>query len=325
MKRFVLCTLGLAIAFSALAGCGGKKVAARVNKDNITEDEFYQRVKDVDVAQLAPALQGQGPSRAGEYAMQNLIYEKLMLQFADTKKVTVSDADVNAYVEFAKKYPQDPMVTWIAPDPFRTEDDWKRDGRIALLTRKMAFAPLKITDKEIQNIYESKKAALTPPDKYHLRVIIVRSVAKAELCLASLKKGVAFETVALKESEDQTTRSKSGDVGMIPAKVNNPILQPTVDAARKLKPGEYTTSPVKVKISEPNGQSLTAYTLAQLVDIAPGVTPRLETVRWICEVEVASAKDPGAFQRVQTDIREFKDKADIQINMKPYQDLMKKK
>ena len=67
MKRLVVCAV-IAAAFALLAagikGCGGatKKVAARVNKDIITEDEFYERVKRVDAVQLSPALDPQGPS-----------------------------------------------------------------------------------------------------------------------------------------------------------------------------------------------------------------------------------------------------------------------
>src|SRR5262245_25926205 len=110
------------------AGCGSnKKIAAHVNNDVISEDEFFERVQNVDAQQLANSVQQRGPGRAGEYAMQNLISEKLFLQVAAEKKALPSDADVNRYMTLAKKYQQYPSVTLVPPNPFRTDNAWHHD------------------------------------------------------------------------------------------------------------------------------------------------------------------------------------------------------
>lgn len=324
MKRFRAFSVAMLFVIPLAAGCGrGEKIAARVNGDTITEEEFLTRVQNINAANLAPALQGRGPARAGELAMMRLIEEKLIFQLATEKKAMPTPEQINHYVAFAKKY-NHPAVTLMPGDPFRTEEDWQRDARIALVIRNLWLAPLDLKEADARKIYDQIKTQLVERDQYHLRLIDTKTQAKAQKALDSLKKGVPFETVALKESDDPSSAKDGGSIGW---QQDIQLPQPILQAVKNLKPGEHTTKIIRApSMSGMNpGESPTDhFFLAQLVEKKPGRTPTFEEVKLLCENEAMRQKDPAGSQRVQQALLEFQNKANIQITMKPYENLMQR-
>jgi parvulin-like peptidyl-prolyl isomerase len=323
LKRVVrngaICLMALAV----LPGCGNnaKKVAVRINKDTVTEDEFYKRVENVSLADLAPAAQGRGPAKAGDFAMERVIMEYLMMQMAAEKNVKPTDAEINQYIAVAKKYAQNQAMSMMPPNPFRTEDDYKQEARMALIQRGLALAPLKITPEDIKKKYEEIKGQLTEEDKYHLRVIQVSSAEKAQKALDTLKK-VAFETVVLTQSEDPNSKAKSGDIGIVPQGALPPDF---LSAIKDLKPNEYTKTAVKLG-GRPAAAGQPAppaqYLIAQLVEKLPGKTPTLDEAKYIAERILLNEKDPNWAQRIQGDISNSRKSADIQVNLEQYKKLV---
>src|SRR5579872_4441105 len=124
LKRVVGCGAVL-LAALLLVGCGGsKKVAAKVNGAIITEDDFNDRAQNVSAFALWISLQTRGPAKSGEYAMVHTLQEKMWEQLGAQKGATPTDADITAYVAFAKDYinRQDlGNLTFMTPDPTRTE------------------------------------------------------------------------------------------------------------------------------------------------------------------------------------------------------------
>ena len=71
-----------AAALVCITGCGGgKKIVAHIGSETILEDEFLDRVQQVNVANLSSSYQARGPVKAGEFAMSTLIYEKILFQY----------------------------------------------------------------------------------------------------------------------------------------------------------------------------------------------------------------------------------------------------
>jgi parvulin-like peptidyl-prolyl isomerase len=308
---------------AGLAGCGGsaKKVAIRVNKATVTDDEFYKRVQDVSLADLAPAARGMGPAKAGEFTVEHIIIELLLQQLGEQKGVKPTDAEVNAYAALAKKYQNNQMLALLPANPFRTDDDIKRESRLALIQRGLAMGPLKITPDEINKRYELMKPQLTPEDQYHLRVIQVSSAGKAAKVLDTLKKGVAFETVALTQSEEPNSKSKSGDIGNVPQSALPPQM---LLAIKDLKPGEYTKTPIKMGGATVPGQPAapSQFLIAQVVEKIPGVPPTPEEAKYVVERVLMQEKDPNYGQRVQQDLGNLRKSADIQVNIEGYSKLV---
>jgi parvulin-like peptidyl-prolyl isomerase len=326
LKRVAASGLASLIALTTLAGlagCGGnaKKVAIRVNKDTVTDEEFYKRVQDVSLADLAPASRGLGPAKAGEYAVEHIIIELLLKQLGEQKGVKPTDAEVNAYAAVSKKYQANPTLSILPNNPFRTDEDLKREARLALIQRGLALGPLKITPDEIQKRYEQMKPQITPEDQYHLRVIQVSSADKANKVLDTLKKGVAFETVALTQSEEPNSKAKSGDIGNVPQGALPPQL---LAAIKDLKPGEYTKTPIKMGGVTTPGQPAapSQFLIAQVVEKIPGVPPTLDEAKYVVERVLMQEKDPNFAQRVQQDLAGLRKSADIQVNIDGYSKLV---
>jgi parvulin-like peptidyl-prolyl isomerase len=339
LKRFAIMA-AIAILFGSLAGCSGggsglggsKKAVAKVNGEEISEAEFYNRVLNVSGTDLAASLNPQGPrglGKAGEFAMQSLIGEKMFFQVSKTKNALPSEAEITAYIAFAKKY-RNPQYTLLPDDPYRTEDDWRRQARSALAFRKMALGQSTVKETDFKTKYDQVKSQLKEQDQLHLRVIDIKDKAKAEKALAKLSK-IPFETVALTDSEDPVSGPRNGDIGLVPDAMLQQQMPNLAAAVKKLKVGEYTRTLVEQKlpprgtmIGTPGQQLETRYFIAQLVENKVGRVPTFEEVKPLMEMVSLQEKDPGAFQRIQTQMTEFRDKAKIEILLKPYEHLMDK-
>jgi len=330
LKRFLIGGMVLLLVLPLAAGCGrNERIAARVNGETITEDEFLARVQTVNAVQLGTSAQARGPARAGEMALDRLIQERLLLQLGAEKKVVPTPEQVNAYVALAKKFQnrqEFPVLTFMQPDPFRTEEDWQRDAKMALIFRGLVKAPMNLKEEEVRKLYDRIKTLLAERDQYHLRLIDIVNKAKAQKALESLLKGVPFETVALKESDDPVSGRNSGDIGWQP---DVQIPQPILQAVKNLKAGDFTKQLIKAPsaASAPGAPPQDHYFLAQLVEKRPGRTPTFEEIRLFCENLYMQQTEPMAFQpngRVQLALREFREKASIQINLKPYENMLKK-
>ncbi len=330
MNRFAIIGAVGVLTVASLLGCSSpKKIAAHVGSEEITETEFNDRVQNVNVFQLGASYQARGPIKAGDYAMMTLIFEKLLMSMAKEKNVVPTDAQINAYVPFAKKYQQNAEIVVMMPDPGRVDVDWKRDSRLALIRKALAMKPLNITDADVKNWYDNHKAQLTPADSFQLRVIDCSTKEKADKALAAIAK-VPFETVALTQSEDPISKGKGGDIGTIP-QTSLPVG--ILNAVKDLKEGEYTKQVLKLSASEissnanPAAGNAPHFLLVQLVKKINGVTPSLEESRMLVERSLIDEKDRGAFQRVAQEIETYKDKhiGEIKIQLAGYTGLMDKK
>src|SRR5438105_10957536 len=116
---------------------------------------------------------------------------------------------------FYKKY-QNPQITMINPDPFRSDALLRDEIRQVLVYRKLLAQMAGIQPADAQKEYDKLKTQLVEPAKYHLRLINVSTKEKAQAIIARLNLNVPFETEALKESEDKATAARNGDAGTFP-------------------------------------------------------------------------------------------------------------
>jgi hypothetical protein len=301
-----------------------------VNGDKITEAEYFDRVQGVTATELQNALNPQLPpssGRAGEYAMHNLILEKLIDQVAVEKKLVPTEAEVNAYVAFSKKY----RDRFMPPDPHRDEAGWRRQARLSLEFRKMTIAQSNLKDADVHSKFVELKPFLKSPDEFHLRVIDIEDKAKADLALQQINKGMEFQTVALTQSDDPVSRPRMGDIGFVPEPALQQQMPHLAAAVKKLEKGAYTKQLI-VENLPPRGvppgtqgqPTKNRYFLAQVVEKKTGRMPTEAEVKYLLEMEALVSKDPGAFQRTQSALSQQREKAKINITLKPYEHLMDK-
>jgi peptidyl-prolyl cis-trans isomerase C len=99
-----------------------------------------------------------------------------------------------------------------------------------------------IPESAIKQRFEEMKAMTPPKEEVRVRHILVASEDAAKAVIADLKSGVSFEDEAKAKSLDPSGKASGGDVGYITRDKTVPQFSA---AAFKLKPGEYTETPVQ--------------------------------------------------------------------------------
>jgi len=315
---------------SLLAGCKeAEKVVARVNRDTVTEKEFSERVRNVDAFSLWMSAQRPGwPNKAGDYAMRQVLLEKVLLQVSKEKGVAPTEAQVKAYIEFAKKHPE--LAAPTARNPFRNDADWLLYARPEVAIRNIAFKSITMTEDDIKKVYDDPQIqqVITQPERVRLTMFVANTEAKARAAAASLAKGVPIETIALQDSDDPQTKQKSGDIGVAPVPALPREMQ---DALAKMKPGDVTKQPVRAELTpaglqpgQGSAPAVTRWFLFKLVERIPSTPLPAAEVRPFLEGQVLQRKNPQFAQYVQSTVREFVQKADIVVNLKEYEHVLQK-
>jgi len=100
-----------------------------------------------------------------------------------------------------------------------------------------------VTDADVQKEYDRARAQ-TGTTEYRARHILLESEDEAKRVLAELKKGGKFEEVARKNSKDEGTRERGGDLDWnVPAAFDKAFS----DAMLKLEKGQVTSEPVHTR------------------------------------------------------------------------------
>ncbi|MDN5863617.1 MAG: peptidylprolyl isomerase [Gammaproteobacteria bacterium] len=103
------------------------------------------------------------------------------------------------------------------------------------------MATATVPESRLQSEYQ-KLVAAQSGEQYKARHILVKDKSKAEQIIKKLDNGADFATLAKKESIDKGTASQGGELGWFKPKQMVPEFSAAI---AKLKPGQYTETPVK--------------------------------------------------------------------------------
>lgn len=218
MKKLIIVFAAL-LGLSGLAACGnsslGSAVVVQTKSGNITEQDFYNELKT---------------SSNGSQILQNLVYEKLL-----SSKYNVSQKEVDAkYNQVLKTFPDRQSFDAALAQNNLTDSQFRRNIKDSLMMTKAQQTGIKVTDKALLDYYNKNKAQLTQLKASH---ILVKDQKTADSILQQLKSGADFATLAKKNSIDQGTSAKGGELGWFQASTMVPEFS---DAAMKLKVGEIS-------------------------------------------------------------------------------------
>lgn len=101
-----------------------------------------------------------------------------------------------------------------------------------------------VTDAEAKAKYEEMKKQMANQQQYEISHILVKDQKTADMIEAKLKAGADFATLAKQYSIDPGSKAKGGDLGWSDGSNYVPAFSA---AAKGLKKGEYTTTPVKTQ------------------------------------------------------------------------------
>jgi peptidyl-prolyl cis-trans isomerase SurA len=245
-------------AQGASAPRNGDYIAVVVNQELVTAGEVERRIE------RAQAEAGRGARLPPEaelrrLALDALIDERVMITMARESGMRVEDAEVDRAVQSIAA--QNQISLAVLRDRLRAEGtDFGRfranvrdQMMIERLREREVYGRIRISDEEVDAFLEAQRAKagadaetniaqilVTVPEGADAATVAARR-AVAELALARVQKGEAFEAVAREVSEDGN-RAAGGVIGLRPASRLPDLF---VDATRALKPGEVTAQPVR--------------------------------------------------------------------------------
>lgn len=179
-----------------LAACSnpGDEVVVSTSAGDITQEEFYNHVKDI----------------AGDQLLQQVVVEKIL-----SDKYKVTDEEIDKELKAVKDELGEGYEAALAQENL-TEEKLKTNIRFSLLQQK-AVADVEVTDEEIQKYYDQASKEL------NARHILVEDEALAKELIEKLKAGGDFAALAKENSTDPGSGEKGGDLGwftigtMVPA------------------------------------------------------------------------------------------------------------
>lgn len=211
-------------------------VVVEVNGATLTRSDLNERVwryivlqneSDLPPAQLMPRI-----ARYRKKIISSFVTQKVVLQEADRKGITVGEEMVDAALERLKaKLPKGATLQDVLEKYNKTtaaiRSDLRDELRITKLLDTLTKDVEEATEAEIREFYEKDKEAFKAPERIHVRHILVDCGAdmtdemrrqrkkKAEECRERLLAGEDFAELAAEMSDCPSSR-RGGELGTYP-------------------------------------------------------------------------------------------------------------
>ena len=193
-----------------LAACSnpGDEVVVSTNVGDITQEEFYNSMKDI----------------AGDQLLQQVVVERIL-----NDKYKVTDEEIEEELATVKEQYGEGYEAALAQSNL-TEEMLKTNIRFTLLQQK-ATEDVEVTDEEIQKYYDQASQEL------NARHILVEDEATANEIIEKLNAGEDFAELAKEFSTDPGSGQQGGDLGWFTVGTMVPEFN---DAAYALKVDEIS-------------------------------------------------------------------------------------
>lgn len=231
----------------------GDYIAVIVNQELVTAGEVERRVERA-IAELGRSGKAPPEAELRKMALDALIEERVMITNAREIGVRVDEPEVDRAVQSIAM--QNQITLPVLRERLRAEGldfgRFRANVRDQLLIERLrereVYNRIKITEEEIDQHLAQQRAAAAADADVHLAQILVTVPdgadpatlaarrAVAELALARLAKGEAFDAVARQVSEDANAKN-GGGMGMRPTSKLPDVF---VEATSALKAGEHT-------------------------------------------------------------------------------------
>lgn len=212
----------------ALSGCANKVegVVARVNDDDITQEEFdveFQIYKETYERQLGEgALTRVEPDgrtlemEIKERLLDTLIVERLIMQDSIAKDITVTDEEVDKKLEdLINSLGGEEQFNEFLESNSMTREYFTNYTKNDILFNKHSEEftnSVEIDDDEAEEFFSENKEDLIVLKASH---ILLSTEEDGNRVLKALNEGESFEDLVIKESKDSTSAVNGGDLGYI--------------------------------------------------------------------------------------------------------------
>lgn len=236
---FYLSLISLAIGVA----CSHRKsplssAVAVVNGEAITLGEFRKEL--ATAFRQEPFHDDRLGSELKADLINKLVQEKLILQEAGKRNITVSDEEVEKKIERIKKdYPGDSFDRMIVNE-FVNADEWRahlrNDILIGKVTDQAVGENIAVSEKDARAFYDAHAGEYKQDEQVRARQILTATEDEAKEVVKRLRRGEDFKAVAASVSISPD-RDKGGDLGFFPRGQMPPEFD---EACFSLPPGKFS-------------------------------------------------------------------------------------
>ncbi len=219
---FVLAGFGLAACerFSSLQPGSDSPVVAQLGREKITLDDLKGRLQETPAAYQQYVASAEGRRQF----LNLLIREKVLL--AEAKSLGIPRDP--AYLKAMEKFKSD----WK-----RRLKEYQETLQVESALRRLRTTELATTDTDVERYYNDHRADYESPVEVSASHILLSTQQDADVALARIKRGDAFDRVAKEMSKDPATAVRGGKL----APFHRGTLVPEFESiAFQLKPGEIS-------------------------------------------------------------------------------------
>jgi foldase protein PrsA len=223
----IAAAVGAAALCASLAACanssGGGGNIASVNGQAITRADFDKKLES---------------SPAARQALNQMVQQDLIDQYARDKKVDVSDAEIDKKLTETKARFPAGQFEQILKQQGLSEADVRQILKQQIVLEKAVGSQVKVSDADIKAYFDKNHQLFDKPEQVKARHVLVADAKTAQTVLAKLKADPSdanWATVAKQYSTDPSSKDKGGDLGYIGRGQMVPAFQ---DAAFSAKVGQ---------------------------------------------------------------------------------------
>jgi len=251
--RFLRAFIPLLILVIAPALAAPDTVVARVGDRVITEADLDLQF-ELFLRQSSGGMQLSDKARAElaglkKQYLQRMVQDLVLVQEAERRGLAPSDEMVERRIQQSKKGLASEAAFQAALKSYGIPDEatFRRMTYEAMAYKALISdvrKRMEISNPAIKIIYLLSRDEFIEPELYCSSHIMLKSREEAEKIIKELDNGADFARLAMSRSQDKISGARGGEVGCLP----KGQLVPEYEAAMlKLKPGEYTKTPVQTQ------------------------------------------------------------------------------
>lgn len=296
-----------------VAGCSKDPLAATINGKSITVAEVDKQLDQTLKAsgQQSQVFEGpQGKQLKDQFRMQlldRMVDIEIMTQEANKRRIKVTDKDVDAKLKQLMKQlniKDDKQLDDALKQSGLTRDQMKDQLRKGILRDKLGeqvTKGVKVTDKEVENYYNTHKSEFATKDRIHAAHILLQKEEDAKNVLQQVQGGGDFAALA-KQYNPDSTKNTGGDLSWINKDSLDPVF---AEAAWNLQPGQINSQPIKTQFG---------YHIIKLIDKKLGTQRTFEEAKADAKEKLLKQKKAEVWQKWFNDIKK---KADVKKYLTP--------
>ena len=197
-----------------------ENVIATVGDDQITQEEFYNQMKQ----------------SSGEAVLRMMLLQKVLEQNVEKPEEIRNKVDEDIKVQIEQLDGEDVFQQYLAMQNLGSIDNFKEQLYVQSLLQDVIEQRVDMSDEALKKFYDEKYQPLM--EAQH---ILVDSKEEADQVIARLNEGEDFDAIAQEVSQDST----AADGGYLGEFTEGMMVPEFEEAVKKLQNGEYTTEPVE--------------------------------------------------------------------------------